>query len=189
MKSIRIGKAAAAALTGVVAWTMTACNDSAGTQASGDANSITLSYSQVVADELPFWIADEAGLFKAQGLDVKLTNLNSSDGFPALISGQTQLASIGAPEMVSGAASGGQVSYLATLTPVFTYELFAKVNDPQQLKGKRVGITSTSGSMYIATVEALKHVRRIVLTDYVPGVKMLDLEKSVRDRDEVLVSH
>jgi len=158
MKSIRIGKAAAAALTGVVAWTMTACNDSAGTQASGDANSITLSYSQVVADELPFWIADEAGLFKAQGLDVKLTNLNSSDGFPALISGQTQLASIGAPEMVSGAASGGQVSYLATLTPVFTYELFAKVNDPQQLKGKRVGITSTSGSMYIATVEALKQL-------------------------------
>jgi signal transduction histidine kinase len=40
-----------------------------------------------------------------------------------------------------------------------------------------------------ATVEALKHVRRIVLTDYLPGVKMLDLEKSVRDRDEALVSH
>jgi NitT/TauT family transport system substrate-binding protein len=112
----------------------------------------------VVADELPFWIADEAGLFKAQGLDVKLTNLNSSDGFPALVSGQTQLASIGAPEMVSGAASGAQVSYLATLTPVFTYELFAKVNEPQELKGKRIGITSTSGSMYIATVEALKQL-------------------------------
>jgi signal transduction histidine kinase len=30
-----------------------------------------------------------------------------------------------------------------------------------------------------ATVEALKHVRRIVLTDYVSGVKMLDLEQSV----------
>jgi nitrate/nitrite-specific signal transduction histidine kinase len=30
-----------------------------------------------------------------------------------------------------------------------------------------------------ATVESLKHVRRIVLTDYVSGVKMLDLERSV----------
>jgi NitT/TauT family transport system substrate-binding protein len=97
-------------------------------------------------------------MFKAQGLNVTLTNLSSSDGFPALISGQTQLASIGAPEMISGAASGGQVTYLATLTPVFTYELFAKVNDAQQLKGKRVGITSTSGSLYIATVEALKQL-------------------------------
>jgi NitT/TauT family transport system substrate-binding protein len=151
--------AAAVALAAATALGMTACNDAApGTQSSGDANSITLSYSQVVADELPFWIADEAGMFKAQGLDVKLTNLSSSDGFPALISGQTQLASIGAPEMVAGAASGGQVSYLATLTPVFTYELFAKVNNAQELKGKRVGITSTSGSLYIATVEALQQL-------------------------------
>ena len=150
--------AAAALLAGATALAMTACGDDAGSQASGGANSITLSYSQVVADELPFWIADEAGMFKAQGLDVKLTNLSSSDGFPALISGQTQLASIGAPEMVAGAASGAQVSYLATLTPVFTYELFAKVNNPQELKGKRIGITSTSGSLYIATVEALQQL-------------------------------
>jgi NitT/TauT family transport system substrate-binding protein len=150
--------AVAALLAGVSALAMTACGDDSAAQGSGGANSITLSYSQVVADELPFWIADEAGLFKAQGLDVKLVNLSSSDGFPALISGQTQLASIGAPEMVAGAASGGQVSYLATLTPVFTYELFAKVDSAQELKGKRVGITSTSGSLYIATVEALQQL-------------------------------
>jgi methyl-accepting chemotaxis protein len=30
-----------------------------------------------------------------------------------------------------------------------------------------------------STVDALKHVRRIVLTDYMPGTKMLDLRKSV----------
>ena len=33
------------------------------------------------------------------------------------------------------------------------------------------------------TVESLKHVRRIVLTDYVSGVKMLDLERSVEEGD------
>lgn len=149
---------AAVLLASATAWALTACGADTGAQGPADPNSITLSYSQVVADELPFWIADEAGMFKAQGLDVKLTNLSSSDGFPALISGQTQLASIGAPEMVAGAASGGQVSYLATLTPVFTYELFAKVGSGQELKGKRVGITSTSGSLYIATVEALEQL-------------------------------
>jgi HAMP domain-containing protein len=31
------------------------------------------------------------------------------------------------------------------------------------------------------TVESLKHIRRIVLTDYIEGVKMLDLERSTRD--------
>lgn len=39
-----------------------------------------------------------------------------------------------------------------------------------------------------ATVEALKRVRRIVLTDYISGVKMLDLERSVRDNDELASS-
>jgi NitT/TauT family transport system substrate-binding protein len=121
-------------------------------------NTLTVSYSQNVADQLPLWIADESGYFKDQGLTVKLTNLSSSEGLPALISGQTQLASIGASEMVSGAASGAKVKYLATLTPVFPYQMFAKVSDPQQLKGKRIGVTSTSGSLYIATLEALKQL-------------------------------
>ena len=33
----------------------------------------------------------------------------------------------------------------------------------------------------VATVESLKHIRRIVLTDYMAGVKMLDLQRSVQD--------
>ncbi|MFD1518453.1 ABC transporter substrate-binding protein [Pseudonocardia yunnanensis] len=145
-----------ALLAGTVALSMTACGGSGSSDA--DANTMTVSYSQVVADQLPLWIADESGLFTAQGLKVTLTNLSGSDGFPALVSGQTQLASIGGSEMVSGAASGGEVNYLATLTPVFPYELFAKVTDPQELKGKRIGVTSTSGSLYVATLEALKQI-------------------------------
>lgn len=144
-----------------LALTLTACGGGGGSSTSAAASTggkLNVSYSENVADELPIWIADEAGLFKKQGLDVTLTNLSSSDGFPALISGQTQLASIGASEMVSGAASGADVRYLATLTPVFPYQLYAKVSDPKQLKGKRFGITSTSGSLYIATLEALKQI-------------------------------
>lgn len=148
----------ALSVTTTMVLTLTACGSSGSGTGNGGDTSLTVSYSENVADELPLWIADEAGLFKAQGLNVTLTNLSSSNGFPALISGQTQLASIGASEMVSGAASGGKVSYLATLTPVFPYQMYAKVKDPQQLKGKRVGITSTSGSLYIATIAALKQL-------------------------------
>jgi hypothetical protein len=38
------------------------------------------------------------------------------------------------------------------------------------------------------TVEALKNVRRIVLTDYVPGTKMLDLKRSVSEEDHELTA-
>lgn len=147
-----LGAAIAAAL---LAPSVAACGPGG---SSHNENSITVSYSQVVADELPLWIAADSGLFAKHGLDVKLISLSGSDGFPALVSGQTQLASIGASEMVSGAGSGAQVSYLATLTPVFPYKFYAKVDNPAQLKGKRIGITSLSGSLYIGTLAALKQL-------------------------------
>ena len=34
------------------------------------------------------------------------------------------------------------------------------------------------------TMESIKHIRRVVLTDYVAGVKMLDLERSVEAGEE-----
>jgi len=41
-----------------------------------------------------------------------------------------------------------------------------------------------------ATVQSLKNVRRIVLTDYTPGTKMLDLQQSLMDgHDEVPHEH
>lgn len=155
-----LGTLGALGTAAALACSLVACGGGSGSGSAGGSSgkAITVSYSQNVADELPLWIADEAGLFKAQGLDVKLTSLSSSNGFPALVSGQTQLASIGASEMVSGAASGAKVNYLATLTPVFPYQMYTKVTDPKQLKGKRIGITSRSGSLYIATLAALKQL-------------------------------
>jgi NitT/TauT family transport system substrate-binding protein len=152
MRFMRTAVAVGAALS------LAACGSgAAGGGSGGSGNTLKVSFSEVVADELPLWIAQDAGLFKAHGLTVQLTNLSSSDGFPALLSGQTQLASIGASELVSGAAAGASVSYIATLTPVFPYELYAKV-PANQLKGKKIGITSTSGSLYIATLAALKQL-------------------------------
>src|ERR1041384_3367038 len=116
----------------------TACGSS-GAAAGG---TITISYSEVVADELPLWIADEAGYFKEQGLNVKLVKLDSDQGYPALISGQTQIASIGGSQIIAGAASGGDVKVLAALTPVAPYQLYANVTTPAELKGKRIGYTS-----------------------------------------------
>jgi signal transduction histidine kinase len=54
-------------------------------------------------------------------------------------------------------------------------------NDAAQEKSL-MQIRDSLGRM-ASTVEALKHVRRIVLTDYTPGTKMLDLRRSV-DADE-----
>lgn len=152
MKLRAPGKAAGIlAASAIALTTLAGCGSSS--SAAGD--QITVSYSEEVADELPVWIAEDAGYFKEEGLDVKLVSLSSDQGFPALISGQTKFAAIGGTEIVSGVAAGADVKLLGTLVPVFPYELYSKLSSPSELKGKKIGYTSKSGSLYIATLKAL----------------------------------
>jgi NitT/TauT family transport system substrate-binding protein len=67
---------------------------------------LTASYINLVADELPLWMAKEGGYFQKNGLDVTLTSINSSTGIPALLSGGTQVFQGGGSERLSAAAGG-----------------------------------------------------------------------------------
>src|SRR5437773_1092112 len=51
-----------------------------------------VSYGNLIADNLPEWVALESGIFKQNGLDVTVNNVVSSTGIPALLSGQVQIA-------------------------------------------------------------------------------------------------
>lgn len=155
---MKLNRGATASVVGlafatVMATSLTACADPEMPSADGV---IKISYSEEVASNLPLWIALDAGYFEDEGLDVELVMLESDLGYPALISGQTQLASMGGTQVVSGSVAGGDVKVLASLAPVFPYELYANVDSAEKLKGKRVGYTSKSGSQYVGTVEALK---------------------------------
>lgn len=145
----------AVALVALVSAVLTACGGSDDTTSDG-LTKITVSYSEKVADYLPLWTAAEQGYFKKQGLDVKLVNLASDKGFPALISGQVDIAAIGGTQIVSGKAAGADVKILGAATPVLPFQLYADVTSASQLKGKKVGYTSKSGSQYVGTVQAIK---------------------------------
>jgi len=147
--------AIAVALVTIASAALTACGSSDDTTADG-LTKITVSYSEKVADYLPLWTAVDEGYFKQQGLDVKLVNLASDKGFPALISGQVDIAAIGGTQIVSGKAAGADVKILAAATPVLPFELYADVASASELKGKKVGYTSKSGSQYVGTIQAIK---------------------------------
>lgn len=147
--------------------TVTACSSSAGGGASGGSggssggsDSLTISYSEKVGDELPLWIAEDAGIFKKNHLNVTLKYITGKNGIPALLSGQTQIASIGGSEALSAEAQGADLKYLLTLVPEYDFTFWTQPKDASAsaLKGQRVGITSTSGSLYIGTVLSLKQL-------------------------------
>lgn len=119
--------------------------------------SITISYSERVGDNLPLWIAQDGGYFKKNGLDVTLRYLPTQQGIAALLSNQIQMAGIGGSDAISAAAQGMKLKYIATLSPVLTFQLWAhpKFASAAALKGQRVGTTTTTGSLYIALLVAL----------------------------------
>jgi NitT/TauT family transport system substrate-binding protein len=125
-----------------------------------EATKLTISHSQKTVDFLPLWIALDAGYFKKHGLDVTVTYLPAQEGVPALLTGQIQVAGIGGSDAASAQAQGAKLKLVATLSPVYTFQFWAQPAhaSPAGLKGQRVGITSTTGSLYSGTVLALQQL-------------------------------
>ncbi len=119
---------------------------------------LVVSYAAVIAAVLPEWLADAAGIFKKNGLDVELTYIESSKGMAALLANQTQVTGLGAPEVVSANAAGGDVLPVVTTAPVYPYILQVPpdIKTAADLKGKKVGVSSIGSVSDIATRVALR---------------------------------
>jgi NitT/TauT family transport system substrate-binding protein len=127
--------------------------------AAAAAPKLTISYSEKVGDELALWIADDAGYFKQNGLDVTTRYLPAQEGIPALLTGQVQMASIGGADVISASAQGAKLKFVVGATPVFTFQLWAQKHATTQgLRGQRVGVASTTGTLYTGTVLALREL-------------------------------
>jgi len=126
----------------------------------GPAVSLHVSYSNLIADNLPEWLALEAGVFKQNGLDVTLDNIVSSTGIPALLSGQVQIAHLGGSETLSAAAEGGDLVVISITGPVYPFVFMAPaaISSIDQIKGKKIGVSNVGSSSDIATRVMLKKV-------------------------------
>jgi NitT/TauT family transport system substrate-binding protein len=112
---------------------------------------IVVSYSNVLADFFPAYVAKESGIFDRNFLDVDLQLIASTTGLPALLSGQTQIAHIGGSEALTVTAGGGDVVVIANTGPVWPYQLYASadIKTPSDLKGKKVAIAGVGGTFDI----------------------------------------
>lgn len=111
------------------------------------------SYSNLIADNLPEWMALESGIFKQNGLDVTLDNIASSTGIPALLGGQVNVAHLGGSETISAAAQGGDLVIIGVTEAVYPFVFMApaSITGVEELKGKKVGVSNIGSSSDIAT--------------------------------------
>ncbi len=134
---------------------LSACGTGGGTSTtSSGPTKISVAYSNVSVDFLAPWVAKESGIFLKNGLDVDLQLISGgSRTMAALLSGEMQVTQQGGAEALSATAGGADVMVLGTLAPVYPYkfEVSASITGPNDLKGKKVGISNVGGSADIAT--------------------------------------
>ena len=128
---------------------------------------LVVSYSNVLADFFPAYVAKESGLFDQNFLDVDLQLIASTTGLPALLVGQTQIAHIGGSEALTTTAGGGDVVVVANTGPVWPYQLYvaADIKTPADLKGKKVAIAGVGGTFDIGIRTMLPKLGLVPDTD------------------------
>jgi NitT/TauT family transport system substrate-binding protein len=118
---------------------------------------IVVAYPQASGVFTPLFVANEAGLFKKYGLNVKLQQLNPQLSVQSVVSGSADM-SVAAGDLVNASLQGAKVKLVGSSMSQLVFQLWAakEITGVQQLKGKTLAGTTPRSVLEIATREALK---------------------------------
>lgn len=105
---------------------------------------LTVGYSAVSGDQLPAWVAKEAGIFEKNGLDVQLIFFTGgTTAVMALVAGDTPITQMAGAAVVNSALAGSDSVLLVGGVTSLNYYLMAQpqIKTPEQLKGGSVAIS------------------------------------------------
>jgi len=123
----------------------------------------------VMAQSLP-WIAAEAGLFRKYNLDFQLIYVASSPAVTgALLGGDAEVALAGGSAIVRAYAQGARdLAFIGGIKNYLDQSIMARpeVRGPEQLKGKKIGVSRIGGISHYFTVQALRRFGMQAGRDY-----------------------
>jgi NitT/TauT family transport system substrate-binding protein len=116
------------------------------------ADKITMTVPGENANFAQYFIADQRGYFKEEGLDVEIMIMGGGPATPALIAGSTQYSASSSSAMTAALKGAGlQVILVGQDRPIYEFWSFdPAVKTFEQLKGKLVLVSSRGGSDDIA---------------------------------------
>lgn len=120
---------------------------------------LVVGYSNIAGDEIPLWLAKDAGIFDGNGLNVDLQYLaGGTKAIAALVAGDLQVSSQGGGELMGAVSGGADLVAIANLGPVYPFELEVTpdIKATADLKGKKVGVASIGGASDIAARVVLR---------------------------------
>lgn len=105
---------------------------------------LRLTYSSISAASLVTWVAKDAGIFQKHGLDVGLVYIaGGTMAMSTTLSGETQITQGAGTGSILARISGGDAVIFATILDTTPQSLMVQpdIRTPQDLKGKKLGIT------------------------------------------------
>jgi NitT/TauT family transport system substrate-binding protein len=124
------------------------------------AETIKVGYSAIAGNQLPAWVAKDAGIFDKNGLDVQLVYADGNVAVMGLLSGNFAISQVAGPAVVNSALKGSDVVYVAGGMTSLNYYLMVRpeIKSPEQLKWKIVAISRFGSASDFITQLALERV-------------------------------
>jgi NitT/TauT family transport system substrate-binding protein len=110
---------------------------------------------------LAIWMAEEAGLYQAQELELHVVPMNGgSQTAPELEAGNIQLMHIGMSSVVRANMMGSDLRVIGSLSNVIRHTMFLApgVRNAEDLRGRAVGISSAGSESDSTTTLALERI-------------------------------
>jgi NitT/TauT family transport system substrate-binding protein len=122
---------------------------------------ITMGHAAVSPRVIPLWIAQEEGLFRKYGVEAQFVVFRGAPTLVAsLVSGYIDIGLTAAGTVLGAAANGIDLRLLAATSSRLTHDLIARPNikRSEDLRGRRFGVQSIGGGVWMHTMLALEHV-------------------------------
>lgn len=120
---------------------------------------MTIAYASIGPRSAPLWAAEEQGFFRKNGIEPTIIFVRGAPTLvAALASGDMDIGYTGGTAVLGAAAGGIDLKILAVLTNRVTYDLVARpgIKSAEDLRGKRFGVTSIGGTLWMGAVLGLE---------------------------------
>ena len=148
-------------LIGIVFAALVLFTQSLRTEGAAAPPKIVIAHAAMNARVAPLWVAQEQGFFAKNGLTANAIFIRQAPILvAALTAGDVQVGYTGGTSAMAAVSGGADLKLVATLTNWLNYDLVAapSVKSAKDLRGKRFGVQSLAGTVWMAGLLGLEHI-------------------------------
>ena len=122
---------------------------------------VVIAYAAMNARVAPLWVARERGFFAKYGVSADTIFVRGAPTLvAAMAANEIDVGYTGGTAVVGAVANGADLKVLSAFTNRVTYDLMVKpgIKTPEDLRGKRFGIQSIGGTVWMGAILALEHL-------------------------------